>query len=364
MVKAATLLLDDGAQSATDAWKFGHHNRKRLRRMAVTRILAQLSLILGLVGCNTVTHLGKRPDFSKISMGMPQSQVVEIMGKPESIHAQNGMVFLIYTFAEWYDHNGADGTKVTYFVRLIEDKVESYGEKGDLALFPVAASGAPRPQAPIEPEPKPARPKKIQVGTGTGFVIDSHGKIATCYHVVADATKIECVFFDGKRRSARLISGSRATDVAILQVDATSLVSLPLSTKCQQGDAVFAMGFPAPGLLGVESKYTEGVVSSLSGLGGDGMSMQISVPIQPGSSGSPLVHAESRAVVGVVTSTAAVGSFWAGTGTIPQNVNWAVKSNAIEALVEVDPKTQNTTDGELASIRKAICRIEVVSSAQ
>ena len=83
------------------------------------------------VACGTVSHYGERPDFSKISMGMSQAEVIEAMGKPDDISAQSGVVYLRYTWAPWYDHNGADGNAEDYFVRLIDNKVESFGRMGD-----------------------------------------------------------------------------------------------------------------------------------------------------------------------------------------------------------------------------------------
>ena len=71
-------------------------------------------------------------------------------------------------------------------------------------------------------------------------------------------------------------------------------------------------------------KYTDGSISSLSGIQGDATFFQISVPIQPGNSGGPLVNQEGN-VVGIVTATAAVEAFYQATGSMPQNVNWAVK---------------------------------------
>jgi hypothetical protein len=95
------------------------------------RIGIMLIVSILLVGCGTVTHYAKRPDFSQIAMGMSQQEVVTVLGKPEEISAQGGITYLTYTYAPWYDHNGADGNKEFYFVRLIENKVESYGKKGD-----------------------------------------------------------------------------------------------------------------------------------------------------------------------------------------------------------------------------------------
>ena len=53
--------------------------------------------------------------------------------------------------------------------------------------------------------------------------------------------------------------------------------------------------------------------------------MQMSVPVQPGDSGDPLVNEQGQ-VVGVVAARArAVAAFFEQTDTIPQNVNSAVK---------------------------------------
>ena len=95
------------------------------------RILFALVTICFLTQCETPSHYGRKLDFSKISMGMSQQQVVQIMGRPDDISAQRGLVFLRYTHTPWYDHNGADGGAVNYFVRLIDDRVESFGKMGD-----------------------------------------------------------------------------------------------------------------------------------------------------------------------------------------------------------------------------------------
>jgi len=90
-----------------------------------------IAVLFFVAGCETVTHYAHRPDFSLISMGMSQQDVIAVMGKPQDISAQGGRVYLQYAYAPWYDHSGADGHKELYFVRLIDDKVESFGAKGD-----------------------------------------------------------------------------------------------------------------------------------------------------------------------------------------------------------------------------------------
>lgn len=87
--------------------------------------------LLALTGCGTVTHVGAKPDFSTISTGMSQQEVIAELGKPEEIAATDGTTYLRYSWSPWYDHDGADGNKQDYFVRLVDGKVDSFGRVGD-----------------------------------------------------------------------------------------------------------------------------------------------------------------------------------------------------------------------------------------
>jgi hypothetical protein len=98
--------------------------------MKISILLCVAGTVL-LTQCGTVSHYGRKPDFSRVSMGMSQQQVIQAMGRPDDMSAQRGLVILRYTHTPWYDHNGADGTGQDYFVRLIDDRVESFGKMGD-----------------------------------------------------------------------------------------------------------------------------------------------------------------------------------------------------------------------------------------
>jgi serine protease Do len=67
--------------------------------------------------------------------------------------------------------------------------------------------------------------------------------------------------------------------------------------------------------------------------------VQISVPIQPGNSGGPLINDRAE-VIGIVTSTANSYFFVKNRNTIPQNVNFAVKSNYLVNLLTLLPDYQ------------------------
>ena len=86
---------------------------------------------LTFLGCGTTSHYSDRPDFSLISMGLSQADVISILGKPDDMAAINGVTYLNYIYTPWYDHNGADGNAEHYFVRLLNNKVDSFGRRGD-----------------------------------------------------------------------------------------------------------------------------------------------------------------------------------------------------------------------------------------
>jgi trypsin-like peptidase len=76
-----------------------------------------------------------------------------------------------------------------------------------------------------------------------------------------------------------------------------------------------------------------GIVSALAGLGDDSRYLQISAPIQPGSSGGPLLDASGH-LVGIVTAKLGAIRAVRQWGDIPQNVNFAVKTQVAKAFLE------------------------------
>ncbi|WP_443749729.1 S1C family serine protease [Asticcacaulis solisilvae] len=171
--------------------------------------------------------------------------------------------------------------------------------------------------------------------TGTGFVVLDGTYIVTAHHVIADGKTISALCGTEAVQSAAVVATDPANDIALLRVERPLAYRMSLADdgSLHTGDKVFTIGFPVPELLGPEPKYSEGVVSALSGIQGAANVMQMTTPVQPGNSGGPVVDASGH-IVGVVDAEAEAGAFYRGVGTLPQNINWAVKSAYVRPLLQ------------------------------
>jgi len=200
-----------------------------------------------------------------------------------------------------------------------------------------------------------------KVSTGTCFSVAPDGLILTAYHLIKDASTITVRFENVKELTAVPEQISANNDLALLRVNRRTPVYLTLSPlqNPKLGEPVFTLGFPAPSVLGTEPKFTEGTVSALSGPGNESTFLQVSVPVQPGNSGGPLVNHRGE-VVGVITATAAILPFLQKTGSLPQNVNFAVKAG-YASLLFTPPAAlplANDRDDAIRRVRGALCTVE------
>ena len=187
--------------------------------------------------------------------------------------------------------------------------------------------------------------KENSTKTGSGFAITSNGFIITNYHVVADSTKVK-VIKNGIEYSATVVASDTSNDIAILKISqATKPLSLITSRKVKIGNNVYSMGFPNVQLQGISPKFTSGVISSLTGLQDDPKHFQISVPVQPGNSGGALVD-EKGNVVGIVTAKLSQKVAISTTGTIAENVNYALKSSYVLIMLESMPNISDNLEDE------------------
>ena len=188
--------------------------------------------------------------------------------------------------------------------------------------------------------------RKQALVTGTGFFVAPNGYLITNYHVVEDKTHFAIRDRHGHFYRAEVIAQDANRDLALLRVQGTfPSLKIARSDTISKGQRVMAVGYPQISIQGNESKVTDGVISSFSGVNNDPNWFQISTPIQGGNSGGPLVT-ESGQVVGVVVATANAMKFFKQTGNIPQNVNYAIKANVLlDFLTERNISNVPTTSG-------------------
>lgn len=199
-------------------------------------------------------------------------------------------------------------------------------------------------------------------GEGTCFAVRPDGVVLTAHHVVDGSRTVQVALAGEEMHPARVLATDEERDLAVLQlpVPTPDYLDLAAPDALRLGQRIFTMGFPVRDMLGSEPKFSDGTVASVRGLSDAAGFFQMSVPIQPGSSGGPVLDEEGR-VVGVVNSSAAVERFLDETGTLPQGVNWATRGEAARALFEAGPPRPPATgrDAAIERVRRALCRVEV-----
>lgn len=200
--------------------------------------------------------------------------------------------------------------------------------------------------------------KKTKSGTGTAFAVYNPQTLITAHHVIEGADSVSVTCHSGGSGKAEVIKVDPSNDLALLKIDFSTSGFLSVGdVDLKVGQKVFTLGYPVPEILGANVKYSEGVVSSLSGLMGAASLLQITTPIQPGNSGGPLLN-EQGELVGIITSTAAVSAFMRYTGTLPQSVNWAVKSGYMKPLLSgIDSIPQKVLLDVIDQTQDSLCMV-------
>jgi len=137
---------------------------------------------------------------------------------------------------------------------------------------------------------------------GTGFALTANGYILTNLHVVDGADSVYVQDSKGNSYKAVVKRKDSQYDLAILKiVDGSfgSLSNLPYRLKQNvigMGETVYTLGFPKD-----DAVYGQGYVSSKTGYNGDTTQYQVSIPVNPGNSGGPLLDHDGN-IIGVISA--------------------------------------------------------------
>lgn len=135
----------------------------------------------------------------------------------------------------------------------------------------------------------------------TGFMVSGNGFVITNYHVVKDADSVHLQNSKGDVFGADVIYIDPANDLAMLHIGDSlfkPLKNVPYTFKeavSDIGEDVFTIGFPRD-----EMVYGQGYLSSRTGYAGDTTAYQLSIPVNPGNSGGPVLDNRGH-VIGIIS---------------------------------------------------------------
>jgi serine protease Do len=191
--------------------------------------------------------------------------------------------------------------------------------------------------------------RKKAVTTGTAFYINKSGQMITAAHVLRDCLVLEAQK-DGVILPVKLNASSNLLDLAVVDSGKPTDRALPLriGQTLTLGEGVTNVGYPLQGLLADSPNLTRGNVSARAGMKGSVGLFQFSAPIQPGSSGGPVVS-DGGELLGVTVSSLNAAALIKD-GLLPQNVNFALEAkyaamflrDAHIDFVEVKPKASGS----------------------
>ena len=172
-----------------------------------------------------------------------------------------------------------------------------------------------------------------QSSTGTGVVISDRGYIVTNHHVVEDAKQIQVLLSDDRKLQATLVGKDKASDLAVLRVEAEGLVPAVFgdSESLRVGDMVCAIGDPLG--VGLRGTMTNGIISAINRditTGGRTMTLiQTNAALNSGNSGGPLINCFGQ-VIGI--NTMKIGDNMSIAGV--EGLGFAIPSVTVKSIVD------------------------------
>jgi S1-C subfamily serine protease len=187
------------------------------------------------------------------------------------------------------------------------------------------------------------------VSAGSGIVLDAQGDVLTNNHVVANCRDLRITDGNGQSTPASTVAGDAANDLALLKTGRRwqGWASFRDSHGLRPGETLVVTGYPLSGVVSSEMAVGTGSLTAVAGLHGDTRQFQFSAPIQPGNSGGPVLDENGR-VVGITQSELNGMPLVAATGVLPQNVNFAIKTNTAREFLDTNQVSLDSSAGHAA----------------
>ena len=173
----------------------------------------------------------------------------------------------------------------------------------------------------------------LKTKTGTAFIVNAVGHAITNHHVVEGCAEVRA---EGRNGVVKVATYDSVNDLALLQIPGVVTAHATIANdpaKVRQGEDIVVFGYPLNAVLSSGGNLTPGVISALTGLGNNTNQLQITAPIQPGSSGSPVISNRGE-VVGVVSMKLSDSKMAKATGQVGQNVNFAVSGQTLKIFLD------------------------------
>lgn len=195
-----------------------------------------------------------------------------------------------------------------------------------IAFLDARDDGTPVPPQPVSRPPDGGD----LLGTGTGFYLGAR-LLVTARHVIEGCGRVTLA--DGTDLTLAAVDPD--LDVAVMTTARPSRTWLRMADGAgsRLGQSVHAVGFPYYSLTGTALHLTSGNVSALAGMDDDTRFVSFTAPVQPGNSGGPLID-RGGAVAGVVIARLSDSYIAETTGTVPQNINFALSSAELRGFLD------------------------------